>query len=170
MKEEGLVHHIGVSNFNVKEIRRIQTIAPVETIQPPFSLIDREAERELLPFCEAEGIGVIAYSPMGSGMLAGRMSRERIQALPKDDWRLKDAAFNEPMLARNLELADRVKRIGESLGLAAGVVALAWVLRNPAVDGAIVGLRRADQVDDLIAAAAFELSDDDADALALEGA
>ena len=165
LRDEGLVRHIGVSNFDVAQMRQVAAIAPVETLQPPYSLIERGAEAELLPFCEQQGIGVLAYSPMGSGLLAGRMSRQRIAALPAGDWRLEYSAFREPELAGNLAQAERVTRVAESLGLPPGVIALGWVLRNPAVDGAIVGLRRPDQVEDLIAAAEFELGDADAAAL-----
>ncbi|MFN8215316.1 MAG: aldo/keto reductase [Solirubrobacterales bacterium] len=165
LREEGLIRHAGVSNFSVAQLRRVAAIAPVETLQPPFSLIDREAERELLPFCEEQGIGVIVYSPMGSGLLSGRMSRERIAALPEGDWRRHAAAFNEPELAANLEAAERVGRVAAGRGVAPGAVAVAWALRNPAVDAAIVGLRRPEQVEELIAAATLEL--DEADAAAL---
>jgi aryl-alcohol dehydrogenase-like predicted oxidoreductase len=160
--DEGLVRHIGVSNFDVAQMRRVASIASIETLQPRYSLIDREAEGEILPFCEREGIGVIAYSPMGSGMLTGRMSRERIEALPESDWRRSAPEFREPDLAGNLAQADRASEVAADLGVAPGVVAIGWVLRNPAVDGAIVGFRRPDQVDDLIAAAEFALGDADA--------
>jgi aryl-alcohol dehydrogenase-like predicted oxidoreductase len=166
LQEEGLVRHIGVSNFDVEQIRRVQSIAPVATLQPPYSLIDRQVEKEILPFCEREDIGVIAYSPMGSGMLTGRMSRERIDSLPETDWRRAEPMFREPALTGNLAQADRVVEVAAELGVPPGVVAIGWVLRNPAVDGAIVGLRNPDQVDDLIAAAGFEL--DDAAAARLE--
>jgi aryl-alcohol dehydrogenase-like predicted oxidoreductase len=162
LKDEGLVRHIGVSNFNSSQIRRIQPTAPVETLQPPYSLVAREDERELLPFAEREGIGVIVYSPMGSGLLTGTMTRERIESLPDDDWRKGDARFREPRLSDHLAQADRVSTVAHRLGVAPGAVAIAWTLRNPAVDGAIVGLRRPDQVDELLAAAALELSDEDA--------
>jgi aryl-alcohol dehydrogenase-like predicted oxidoreductase len=162
LKHEGLVRHIGVSNFSVEQIRRIESIAPVETLQPQYSLIVRDAEPEILPFAQREGIGVIVYSPMSSGLLAGKMTRERIQALPDDDWRKGDARFQEPQLTNHLAAADRVSSVAERLGVAPGAVAVAWTLRNPAVDAAIVGLRRPDQVDELLAAATFDLSDEDA--------
>jgi aryl-alcohol dehydrogenase-like predicted oxidoreductase len=167
LKDEGLVRHIGVSNFSVEQIRRIQSIAPVETLQPQYSLVVRDAEPEILPFAQREGIGVIVYSPMSSGLLAGRMTRERIQGLPDDDWRKGDARFQEPQLTDHLATADRVSSVAERLGVAPGAVAVAWTLRNPAVDAAIVGLRRPDQVDELLAAATFDLSD--VDAAELEG-
>ena len=168
LKDEGLVRHIGVSNFSVTQLERAAAIAPVETLQPPFSLVDLAAEAELLPYCERAGIGVIAYSPMGSGLLTGAMSKERVANLPEGDWRKSSPAFKEPELSANLEIAERVKAVATDLGVAPGAVAAAWTLRNPAVDGAIVGLRRPDQVEDLIAAAKLELSD--ADAARLEAA
>jgi aryl-alcohol dehydrogenase-like predicted oxidoreductase len=167
LKDEGLVRHIGVSNFDVEQLRRIQEIAPVETLQPQYSLIERDVAAEILPFAEREDIGVIVYSPMGSGMLTGAMTRERIRNLDDDDWRRSDARFEEPQLSRHLALVDRLKVVAERYDTTPGAVAIAWTLRNPAVDGAIVGLRRPDQVDDLLPAATLELSA--ADAAELEG-
>jgi aryl-alcohol dehydrogenase-like predicted oxidoreductase len=161
LKEKGLVRHIGVSNFDVEQLRRIEQIAPVETLQPQYSLIERGAESELLPFAEREGIGVIAYSPMGSGMLSGGMTRERVKSLPDDDWRKRDERFNEPALSRNLDLVARLKAVGDRYDTTPGAVAVAWALRNPAVDGAIVGFRRPDQVDPIMPAASLELTDED---------
>jgi len=160
LKDEGLVRHIGASNFSVGQLRRAQAIAPVEALQPPYSLLDREVEDEILPFCEREGIGVIVYSPMASGMLTGKMTRERIEGLPDDDWRRRSERFREPHLSRSLELVERLKRVGERHGVSPGAVAVAWTLRNPAVDGAIVGFRRPDQVEPILAAADLELDDD----------
>jgi aryl-alcohol dehydrogenase-like predicted oxidoreductase len=161
LREEGLVRHIGVSNFTVEQLRRAQDIAPVETLQPPYSLVAREAEEEVLPFAEREGIGVIVYSPMGSGLLAGKMTRERIEGLPEDDWRKHSDRFNEPQLSRNLELVDRLVEVADRLDTTPGAVAVAWTLRNAAVDGAIVGFRRSDQVDPILGAASLELAEDD---------
>jgi aryl-alcohol dehydrogenase-like predicted oxidoreductase len=161
LKDEGLVRHIGVSNFDVSQMRRIEAIAPIETLQPQYSLIAREAEAEILPHAQREGIGVIAYSPMGSGMLTGAMTRERIEALPADDWRREDARFREPQLAGHLATAERVRAAAERLGVSSGAVAIAWALRNPALDGAIVGLRRPEQLDELVVAAELELSEEE---------
>jgi aryl-alcohol dehydrogenase-like predicted oxidoreductase len=161
LKEQGLVRHIGVSNFDVEQLRRIQQIAPVETLQPQYSLIERDAEAEILPFAEREAIGVIVYSPMGSGMLTGRMTRERVEHLPDNDWRGRDERFNEPELSKNLALVERLAAVAERYDTTPGAVAIAWALRNPAVDGAIVGFRRPDQVDPLVGAADLELSIDD---------
>ena len=161
LKEQGLVRHIGVSNFDVEQLERIQQIAPVETLQPEYSLIERDVEREILPFAESQGIGVIVYSPMGSGMLTGSMTRERIGRMPDDDWRKHDERFEEPQLSRNLRLVDRLTAVAERHGANPGAVAIAWTLRNPAVDGAIVGFRSPQQVDPLMAAAQLRLTDED---------
>jgi aryl-alcohol dehydrogenase-like predicted oxidoreductase len=160
-KDEGLVRHIGVSNFNVEQLRRIAQIAPVETLQPPYSLVVREVEDEILPFSEREGIGVIVYSPMGSGLLTGAMTRERIAALPDDDWRKRDPRFQEPRLSEHLALVARLRTVADRHETSVGAVTVAWTLTNPAVDGAIVGFRRPDQVDPIISAANLELTDDD---------
>jgi aryl-alcohol dehydrogenase-like predicted oxidoreductase len=161
LKEQGVARHIGVSNFDVEQLRRAQQLAPVETLQPPYSLVSREVEDEILPFAEQEGIGVIVYSPMASGLLSGKMTRERIAGLPDDDWRKTSPRFQEPELSRNLALVDRLRTVADRHGATAGAVAVAWTLRNPAVDGAIVGFRRPDQVDPLISAAGLELTDED---------
>jgi len=163
LKAQGLVRHIGVSNFDADQLRTIQQIAPVETLQPQYSLIEREVEQDILAFAEREGIGVIAYSPMGSGMLTGRMTRARIEHLPEDDWRKHDTRFNEPQLSRNLDLVERIQAVADRHDTTPGAVAVAWTLRNPAVDGAIVGFRRPDQVDPILPAASLELSDEDLD-------
>jgi aryl-alcohol dehydrogenase-like predicted oxidoreductase len=158
LKQQGLVRHIGVSNFDVEQLRRIQQIAPVETLQPPYSLIERAAERDIFPYVERERIGVIVYSPMGSGLLTGRMTRQRIEHMPDDDWRKHDQHFREPELAQNLELVGRLTAVAEQHETTAGAVAVAWTLHNPAVDGAIVGFRSPQQVDPILAAASIELT------------
>ncbi len=160
LKEQGLVRHIGVSNFDAAQLRRIQSIAPVETLQPPYSLVDRAVQDEILPFAEREGIGVIVYSPMGSGLLTGAMTRERIEQMPADDWRARDPRFTEPQLSRHLALAARLQAVADRHAVTPGAVAVAWTLRNPAVDGAITGFRRPDQVDPIVAAADLELTDE----------
>jgi aryl-alcohol dehydrogenase-like predicted oxidoreductase len=161
LKGEGLVRHIGASNFSVEQLERAEAIALVEALQPPYSLLDREVEADILPYCEEHGIGVIVYSPMASGLLTGRMTRERIESLPADDWRRQSARFREPELSRGLEVVERVKAVAERRGVSPGAVAVAWTLRHPAVHGAIVGFRRPDQVDPIVAAADLDLSDDD---------
>ena len=161
LKDEGLVRHIGVSNFDVEQLRRIQSIAPVETLQPPYSLVSRDVEDEILPFAEQEGIGVIVYSPMASGLLSGAMTRERIASLPENDWRKKSERFQEPQLSAHLALVELLRSVADRHGTTPGAVAVAWTLLNPAVDAAIVGFRRPDQVGPLIAAAALDLGEDE---------
>jgi aryl-alcohol dehydrogenase-like predicted oxidoreductase len=161
LKEQGLVRHIGVSNFDVEQLRRIQQIAPVETLQPQYSLIERDIERAILPYTREHEIGVIAYSPMASGMLTGAMTRERAATLPETDWRKHDQRFNEPQLSQNLALVERLKAVADRHDTAPGSVAIAWTLRNPAVGGAIVGFRSPEQVDPLLVAANLELSAED---------
>jgi aryl-alcohol dehydrogenase-like predicted oxidoreductase len=167
LKEQGLVRHIGVSNFSVAQIRRAQQIAPVETVQPQYSLIDRDAETQLLPFTEREAIGVIVYSPMASGLLSGAMTRSRIAQLPDDDWRAHDPRFQEPRLSHHLALVERLRAVADRHSTTPGAVAIAWAVGNPAVDGAIVGFRRPDQVDPLVRAANLRL--DAGDLTAIEG-
>src|SRR5918996_2659993 len=128
LRQEGLVGHIGVSNFGVEQLRRIQQIAPVETLQPPYSLIARDSEEEILPFAEREGIGVIVYSPMGSGMLTGAMTRERLASLPDDDWRKHDPRFQEPGLSEHLALVERLRTVADRHGTSVGAFAVAWTL------------------------------------------
>jgi aryl-alcohol dehydrogenase-like predicted oxidoreductase len=159
LREEGKVRHIGVSNFSVEQLKRIERITPVETLQPPYSLVHRDAEREILPYCKEHNIGVIVYSPMASGLLSGMMTRERIENMPEDDWRRKDDEFKEPRLSRNLELAALLTDIGFPHNLPAGVVAIAWTLHNPAVTGAIVGTRNNRQIEEIINAAEFRLKE-----------
>jgi aryl-alcohol dehydrogenase-like predicted oxidoreductase len=161
LKEQGLVRHIGVSNFDAGQLHRIQSIAPVESLQPPYSLIDRGIEDKILSFAQREGIGVIVYSPMGSGLLTGAITAERIAGMPADDWRKHDERFTEPQLSRHLALAGRLQAVADRHGTTAGAVAVAWTLRNPAVDGAIAGFRRPGQVDPILAAAGLELTDED---------
>ena len=154
----GKVRHIGVSNFNVAQLERIGALAQVETLQPPYSLINRGIEKEILPYCGREEIGVIVYSPMASGLLTGTFSAERVASLPPDDFRSHVSHFREPELSRNLAAAERLRRIGDSYGVSPGAIAVAWVLRDPVVTGAIVGFRRPDQLDAIIPAAELELS------------
>ena len=163
LKEEGKVRHIGVSNFDVEQMERIRDIAPVETLQPPYNMLKRGIEDEILPYCQENDIGVIAYSPMRSGLLTGKMSPERVANLPADDWRRNSSDFQEPRLSRNLELVSLLEEIGVEHGRSPGEVAIAWTLRQPTVTAAIVGGRRPDQVDGIIGAAELRLSDDELD-------
>jgi aryl-alcohol dehydrogenase-like predicted oxidoreductase len=163
LKDEGKVRHIGVSNFDVGQMERANTIAPVETLQPPYNMLNRGVEDEILPYCGENDIGVIVYSPMRSGLLTGKMTPERVANLPSDDWRRNADDFQEPRLSRNLELVALLEEIGTEHGRSLGEVAIAWTLRHPAVTAAIVGGRRPDQVDGIIGAAEFRLSEDELD-------
>ncbi len=167
LKKEGKLRWIGASNFSVAELQAAQRIAPVTSLQPPYSLIRRAIEDELLPFCRQEEIGVIVYSPMASGLLSGAMTRERIRALPPEDWRTRNPEFQEPKLAGNLALVERLDAVGARHGRSASEVAIAWTLHQPAVTGAIVGARNPDQLKGIIGAADFRL--DGEEIAAIEG-
>lgn len=158
LKQEGKVRFIGVSNFNAAQLKRAQKIAPITSLQPPYSILSPEIEGSILPYCKANDIGVIVYSPMKSGMLSGAMTRERIAAMPEDDFRRRTPNFQEPLLTRNLELVEILRRIGQKHGRTPGEVAIAWTLRHPAVTAAIVGLRTPQQLNGVIGAAEFRLS------------
>jgi aryl-alcohol dehydrogenase-like predicted oxidoreductase len=161
LKKEGKVRHIGVSNFNVEQLRRAEKIAPVETLQPPYSLLRPAAEEEILPYCLQHNIGVIVYSPMASGLLTGKMTRERIANLPHDDWRSRNPEYQEPRLSRNLAVANLLGEIGKAHNVPTGVVAIAWVLHNPAVTAAIVGARHPHQIEELVPASQVRLSENE---------
>ena len=161
LKEEGKVRHIGVSNFDVSQMERANEFSPVETLQPPYNMLNRGVDEEILPYCGENDIGVIVYSPMRSGLLTGKMTAERVQNMPSDDWRRNADDFQEPRFSRNLELVERLTEIGERRGKSPAEVAIAWTLRHPAVTAAIVGGRRPDQVDGIIGAAEFRLSEDE---------
>ena len=158
LKEEGKVRYIGVSNFSVEQLKRAQAITPVTSLQPPYSLVNRAVESEILPFCQENNIGVIVYSPMQSGLLTGAMTPERIANMPDDDWRKQSAEFQEPRLSQNLKLVELLKQIGETHGRSPGEVAITWVLSNPAVTAAIVGGRNGRQVEGVIGASEFSLN------------
>jgi len=161
LKEQGKVRWIGVSNFNVEQMRRAQAIAPIVSLQPPYSIISPEVEEAQLPYALANGIGVLCYSPMKSGLLSGGMTRERVAAFPEDDFRRRTPHFQEPKLTHNLQLAELLREIGKRHGRTPGEVAIAWTLRHPAVTAAIVGMRSAAQVEGVIGAAEFRLSADE---------
>jgi len=163
LKEEGKVRWIGVSNFNLGQLKRARAIAPITSLQPPYSLIRREVEADVLPYCAEHNIGVIAYSPMGSGLLTGAMTRERITNLPEDDWRRRGPQFQEPLVTRNLKIVDKLKEIAARHNRSAGEAAVAWVLRNSMITGAIVGVRSREQVAGVIGAMDFRLSGDEID-------
>ena len=161
LQKQGKVRWIGVSNFSASQLARAQAIAPITSLQPPYSMIQADIEAEILPFCGANDIGTIVYSPMKSGMLTGAMTRERIANMPDDDFRKRTPNFQEPLLTRNLNLVELLREIGNSHGRTPGEVAIAWTLRRPEVTGAIVGMRSPQQVDGVIGAAEFRLSEDE---------
>jgi aryl-alcohol dehydrogenase-like predicted oxidoreductase len=161
LKREGKVRWIGVSNFNLQQLSRANAIAPVTSLQPPYSLLHRQVENDILPHCQSEGIGAIVYSPMASGLLTGAMTRERIANLPKDDWRKGHSDFTEPNLSRNLALVGRLQQIARRRGRSAGEVAVAWTLQNPAVTGAIVGARNAHQAEGVMRAGELRLTEEE---------
>jgi aryl-alcohol dehydrogenase-like predicted oxidoreductase len=158
LQQEGKARWIGVSNFNVAQMKRAQTIAPVTSLQPPYSLVRPAVETDILPYALSQNIGVIVYSPMGAGLLTGKMTRERAAGLAEDDWRKRNIEFQEPRLSSNLELVELLRKIGQRHGRTPGEVAIAWALKNPAVTAAIVGVRRPDQVAGIAGALEFRLS------------
>jgi aryl-alcohol dehydrogenase-like predicted oxidoreductase len=160
-REQGKIRWIGVSNFSVEQMKRVQKIAPITSLQPPYSILRRAIEEEVLPFAQENGIGVINYSPMVSGLLTGAMTAERIAALPADDWRRHGVEFTEPRLSRNLRLVELLREIGSGHGVGPGVVAIGWTLHHPAITAAIVGGRSARQVEGLAPALEFKLSNDE---------
>ena len=161
LREQGKIRWIGVSNFNVEQMKRAQQISPITSLQPPYSMLRRGIEDEILPYAKANNIGVVNYSPMLSGMLTGKMSPERIAAMPGDDWRRRNPEFSQPRLSRNLRLVELLSAIGNARNVVPGVVAVAWTLHHPAVTAAIVGARNARQVEETSAALSFRLSDEE---------
>lgn len=161
LKEEGKVKHIGVSNFNVEQIKIAESIAPVTSLQPKYSLISRNIEEEILPYVKKQNIGTIVYSPMGSGILTGKYNRDRVEQLPDDDWRKGSHAFSEPQLTKNLKLVEVLKQIATEHNRHVGEVAIAWTLKHEAVTAAIVGARNAKQAEEVMTAHDFVLSDEE---------
>jgi aryl-alcohol dehydrogenase-like predicted oxidoreductase len=161
LKKQGKVRWIGVSNYNVDQMKRLEKIAPLTSDQPPYSLLRRKIENDVLPHCEERSIGTIIYSPMLSGMLTGAMTKDRAESLPADDWRTRNPEFREPKLSKNLELVERMRTVGKRHNRTPGEVAIAWVLRLPAVTGAIVGSRSAKQAEGVMRAGEFTLSRQD---------
>jgi aryl-alcohol dehydrogenase-like predicted oxidoreductase len=161
LQAEGKIRHIGVSNFNARQMERALAVAPITSLQPPYSLLATEVESSTLPFALRHEIGVIVYSPMASGMLSGAMTRERVAGLPNDDWRKRSRNFQEPLLTRNLGLVELLRQIGKRRNATPGEVAIAWTLKNPAVTGAIVGIRNEEQVSGIANAPDVRLSPDE---------
>jgi aryl-alcohol dehydrogenase-like predicted oxidoreductase len=166
LRQEGKVRWIGVSNFNSKQMERCRKIAPITSLQPPYSAVSPEVEDETLPYCQKNNIGVIVYSPMKSGLLTGTMTRERVETFPQDDFRRRAAAFQEPALTRNLDLAELLKQIAARHGRSAGEAAIAWTLRQPAVTAAIVGFRSPEQVAGVMGAMDFRLTPEEVQEIA----
>ena len=160
-QQQGKIRWIGVSNFNVEQMRRVLEIEPITSLQPPYSMVRRAVEAEILPYAAANGIGVINYSPMLSGMLTGKMTAERVAAMPSNDWRRNNVEFNEPRLSRDLRLVELLREIGAGHGITPGVVAVAWTLHNPAITAAIVGGRSTKQVEELAPALEFRLGEEE---------
>ena len=159
LQKQGKVRWIGVSNYSIAQLKRAQAIAPITSLQPPYSMISPEIATETLPYCLHHHIGTLVYSPMKAGLLTGAMTKERAESLPADDWRRRNPAFHEPNLSRNLALVELLRGIAEPHGRTPGEVAVAWTLHNPAVTAAIVGVRSAKQVDGVIGALNFRLSE-----------
>ena len=160
-RQQGKIRWIGVSNFSAEQMLRIQKIAPITSLQPPYSMLRRAVEEKVLPFAQENGIGVINYSPMVSGLLTGKMTAARVAAMPDNDWRRKGIEFNEPRLSRNLRLAELLRAIGQGHNVGTGVVATAWTLHHPAITAAIVGGRSAQQVQEMASALEFRLSEEE---------
>jgi aryl-alcohol dehydrogenase-like predicted oxidoreductase len=161
LRREGKVRWIGVSNFSVSQMERMMKVAPITSNQPPYSMLNRAIEAEVLPFCQKNGVGVINYAPMHSGLLTGAMTKERVANFPQDDFRRNAKNYQEPLLSRNLAVADFIGEIGKRHGVSAGVIAIAWTLHHPAVTATIVGGRNAKQVEGVIPAATFRLSEEE---------
>ena len=158
LKDEGKIRNIGVSNFNVQQMQRAQQLAPIASLQPPYSLVATDVDADILPYARSQRIGVIIYSPMGSGLLTGAMTRERIASMPEDDWRKRNPNFQEPLLSRNLQLVERLRSVGRRRAASPGEIAIAWTLANPAVTAAIVGVRSRQQAEGVVGAADIELT------------
>lgn len=159
--KEGKVRYAGTSNFSVQQLKRVQSIHPVASLQPPYSMLVREVEKELLTYCAENGIGVVVYSPMQAGLLTGRFTKERVQNLPADDWRRRSRHFKEPELDINLAFVERLKPIAERSGKTLAQLAIAWVLRRPEITSAIVGARRPSQIEETVGAGDWTLSDEE---------
>jgi aryl-alcohol dehydrogenase-like predicted oxidoreductase len=161
LQKQGKVRWIGVSNFSVEQMERVMKIAPITSNQPPYSMLNRAVEPAILPFCQKNNIGVINYAPMHSGLLTGAMTKERVANFPSDDFRRNAKNYQEPLLSRNLAVADFLGKIGKKHNVSTGVVAIAWTLHHPAITAAIVGGRNAKQVEGVLPAATFRLSQEE---------
>ena len=156
--KEGKIRYAGVSNFNIGQLKRVQPIHPIASLQPPYSMLERGIEKKILQYCSANNIGVVVYSPMQKGLLTGKFTRERVQNLPNDDHRRRDPRFHEPELSANLRLVEDLRSIAEKSGRTVAQLAIAWVLRRPEVTAAIVGARRPSQIEETVVAGDWVLS------------
>lgn len=161
LKQEGKVRWVGVSNFSASQMKRAQATGPITSLQPPYSLVQREAEAEILPHAGDSKVGVIVYSPMKNGLLSGKMTKDRVTNFPDDDFRKRNPYFQEPKLSATLELVSELEPIAGKYGCTVGEVAIAWTLRHPAVTGAIVGLRNRSQLNGVIKSATLKIEDAD---------
>lgn len=159
--QQGKIRYGGVCNFNAAQLKRLQAIHPVASLQPPYSMIVRGVEDEALGYCAAQNIGVVAYSPMQKGLLTGKVTRERVQNFAEDDHRRRDPQFQEPLLGRNLELAEGLRGIAERTGRTVAQLAIAWVLRRPEVTSAIVGARQPKQIEEICNQGHWTLNSED---------
>ncbi len=163
--KEGKVRYIGVSNFNVSQMKRAQSIYPIASLQPPYSMLKRDVEEDIFPFCRQNSIGIVVYSPMQKGLLTGKITRERVANFPEDDHRRNDPDFNEPLISFNLELVDKLVPIARKHNKTLAQLAIAWVLRRPEVTSAIVGARRPDQIAETVLAGDWILPQEDIDTI-----
>jgi aryl-alcohol dehydrogenase-like predicted oxidoreductase len=166
LQREGKIRWAGVSNFDLELLRRCAALRPIEAVQPPLSLVHRDAAGDVIPWAEREGALAIVYSPLGSGLLTGRFSLERLRGLPPEDWRRRRAPFQAPALQRTLDLIERLRPLADGLGISLSELAIAWTLAWPGVSGAIVGARRPAQLDEWIGAAELCLDEQTLDAVA----
>jgi aryl-alcohol dehydrogenase-like predicted oxidoreductase len=161
LAQEGKVRYIGVSNFNLGQIKRVREIASVASLQPPYSMLHREVEDELLGYCEENKIGVVAYSPMQRGLLTGKFSGERLEGLPSDDHRRKNPDFQDPQFSATLQLVEQLRPIAERSGKTLAQLAISWVLRRSEVTAAIVGARNPEQIRETAKAGDWKLAAED---------
>jgi aryl-alcohol dehydrogenase-like predicted oxidoreductase len=161
LQKQGKVRWIGVSNFSVEQMELVKKIAPITSNQPPYSMLNRAVQAAILPFCQKNNIGVINYAPMHSGLLTGAMTKQRVANFTSDDFRRNAKNYQEPLLSRNLAVADFLAKIGKKHNVSAGVVAIVWTLHHPAITAAIVGGRNAKQVEGVIPAASFRLTEEE---------
>lgn len=158
--EAGKIRYAGVSNFNMEQLKRIQPIHPVTSLQPPYSILRREVEEEILPYCRENQIGIVAYSPMQAGLLTGRFSKERVQNLPANDWRKANPFFTSPQLEANLSIIEQLRPVAAQMEITLPQLALAWVLRRSEMTAAIAGARRPEQILETVKAGEIVIHDE----------